>query len=82
MAHAHPPQYPLLDTRYDETHRGKMLEERREVLKPLRPRVHKPLAWDEKYAPYMRRAGLLPLVRMIQGGLPMMDRAALTALVD
>ncbi|CAO2170869.1 unnamed protein product [Urochloa humidicola] len=79
---AHHPQYPLLETFYDEGHRGKILEERREVLRPLRPRTHNPLTWDERYATFIRRAGFLPLARLVQMGLPMMDNAALTALVD
>ncbi|CAO2161607.1 unnamed protein product [Urochloa humidicola] len=79
---AHHPQYPLLETFYDDGHRGKILEERREVLRPLRPRTHSPLTWDERYATFIRRAGFLPLARLVQMGLPMMDNAALTALVD
>lgn len=52
-------------------------------MKPLRPRNHHPLPWDERYAPYIRRAGFLPLTRLVQARLPsMIDSAALTALVD
>ncbi|CAL4891490.1 unnamed protein product [Urochloa decumbens] len=78
------PQYPLLETFYDEGHRGKILEERTQALKPLRPRTHSPLAWDERCANYIRRAGFLPLARIIthEEGIAMMDNAALTALVD
>jgi hypothetical protein len=40
------------------------------------------MSWDERYAPFIRRAGFLPLARHVSGHLPMMDSAALTALVD
>jgi hypothetical protein len=49
---------------------------------PLRIRTHSPLSWDERYAPFIRRAGFLPLARLVSGHLPMMDSVALTALVD
>ncbi|RLN05078.1 hypothetical protein C2845_PM13G22510 [Panicum miliaceum] len=58
---ANHPRYPLLEMFYDERHRGKIHEERTEVLKPLRPRTHKLLTWDDRYAPYLKRAGFLPL---------------------
>ncbi|CAL5075095.1 unnamed protein product [Urochloa decumbens] len=78
------PQYPLLETFYDEGHRGKILEERTQALKPLRLRTHSPLAWDERYANYIRRTGFLPLARIVthEEGIAMIDNAALTALVD
>ena len=53
-----------------------------QVLKPLRPRTHTTLQWDDRYTPILRRAGLLPLATLIKTGLPKMDGAALTALVD
>lgn len=53
-----------------------------QVLQPLRPRVHTPLHWDERYEPHVRQAGLLALARTVINGLPRMDGAALTALVD
>ena len=53
-----------------------------QVLQPLRPRVHTPLLWDERYEPHVRQAGLLALARTVINGLPRMDGAALTALVD
>jgi len=53
-----------------------------QLLHPLRIRTHSPLEWDERYTPFIRRAGFLPLARLVTGGLPMMDSAALTALVD
>ncbi|KAF0922881.1 hypothetical protein E2562_002130 [Oryza meyeriana var. granulata] len=51
-------------------------------LKPLRARVHTPLPWDERYAYYIRRAGFLPLARIVNRGLPQMDHSVLTAMVD
>jgi hypothetical protein len=53
-----------------------------QVLDPLRVRVHKPLDWDERYAQYLRRAGFLPLARLVNAGLPAMDGTLLTAMVD
>ncbi|CAL5052499.1 unnamed protein product [Urochloa decumbens] len=77
------PRYSLLDVFYDEQHRGRKLQERvAEVLIPLRIRTHTPLAWDERYAPFLHRAGFLPLALLVKDGLPKMDNAALTALVD
>ena len=51
-------------------------------LKPLRIRTHSTLGWTERYAPYMARAGFLPLARIVQDTIPVMDSAALTALLD
>ncbi|CAN6207772.1 unnamed protein product [Urochloa humidicola] len=76
------PRYPLIETFYDELHRGRMLEECTKVLKPLYPRTHAPLEWDDRYTPFLRRAGFLPLAKLVKEGLPKMDNAALTALVD
>jgi hypothetical protein len=53
-----------------------------QYLSPLRIRTHSPLPWDDRYTEYIRRAGFLPLARLITVGLPMMDSSALTALVD
>jgi hypothetical protein len=44
--------------------------------------THNPLSWDERYSPFIRRAGFLPLAHLVSGHLPMMDSTALTALVD
>jgi hypothetical protein len=42
-----------------------------------------PLTWDEWYKPFIRHAGFLSLARLINThDLPLMDSAALTALVD
>ncbi|CAL5079069.1 unnamed protein product [Urochloa decumbens] len=77
------PRYPLLDVFYDEQHRGRKLQEHvAEVLIPLRIRTHTPLAWDERYAPFLHLAGFLPVALLVKDGLPKMDNAALTALVD
>ena len=53
-----------------------------QVLQPLRAHTHSPLRWDERYAPYLRRAGLLPLALVVCAGLPVMDALLLTAFVD
>jgi hypothetical protein len=44
--------------------------------------MRNPLEWDEWYEPFMRRAGFLPLARLINHGLPLVDAAALTTLMD
>jgi hypothetical protein len=51
-------------------------------LKSLRIRTHDPLHWDERYEPFIHRAGFLPLARLINHDLPLMDTAVLMALVD
>jgi hypothetical protein len=53
-----------------------------QMLTPLRIRMQNPLTWDERYVLFIHRAGFLPLPRLITGGLPLMDSAVLTALVD
>jgi hypothetical protein len=49
----------------------------------LKPRTHtRQLRWDERYAPYICRAGFLELVRMVREGLPPLNTALLSAAVD
>jgi hypothetical protein len=50
----------------------------------LCPRNHRPLEWDERYAPYIARAGVgfLGLARDINAGLPDMDGPLMAAFVD
>nr|XP_034577544.1 uncharacterized protein LOC117841082 [Setaria viridis] len=79
---AHHLRCPLLEIFYDEHHHGRKLEERVEVLNPLRPHTHTPLEWDDRYAPYLQRAGFLPLATLVKVGLSKMNNATLTALVD
>jgi hypothetical protein len=49
-------------------------------MSPLRIYTHNPLTWYERCASFIRRAGFLPIARLITGGLPMMDSTALRAL--
>ena len=85
---AHPtqhPLYPLLEVEYDEPHRAHFLTDTdAEVpLPPLRPRTHtRAHQWDERYASYIRHAGFLELVRVVNYGLPSFDLALLTAAVN
>ena len=52
------------------------------ALPPLRPRTHtKAHQWDERYAPYIRHAGFLELVRVVNYGLSPLDPALLTVAV-
>jgi hypothetical protein len=51
-------------------------------LKLLRIRTYNPLQWDERYESFIHRVGFLPLTQLMNRGLPLMDAAALTALVD
>ena len=85
---AHPtqhPLYPILEVEYDDQHRAHILSDNdaEVALPPLRPRTHtRAHQWDERYAPYIRRAGFLELVRVVNHGLPPLDPALLTAAVD
>ena len=68
--------YPLLEVEYDDPHRAHFLTDTdAEVpLPPLRLRTHtKAHQWDEHYAPYVRRASILELVRVVNYGLPPWD---------
>jgi len=79
------PLYPILEVEYDDQHRAHILSDNNvEVaLPPLRPRTHtRAHQWDERYAPYIRCAGFLELVRVVNHGLPPLDPALLTAAVD
>jgi hypothetical protein len=51
-------------------------------LKPLKILMHNPLTWDKRYKSFIHRAGFLPLAQLITRGLPLMDAAMLTALVN
>jgi hypothetical protein len=44
--------------------------------------VHFPFPWDERYAPYLARAGFLDIALVVVRGLPVMDGPLLSALVD
>jgi hypothetical protein len=50
----------------------------------MRPHTHRPLEWDERYAPYLARAGasFLGLARAINPGLLDMDGPLLTTFID
>jgi hypothetical protein len=49
----------------------------------LKPHTHtRQLRWDERYAPYIRRAGFLELVRVVREGLPPLNPILLSAAVD
>ena len=77
------PLYPILEVEYDDQHREHILSDNgaEVVLPPLRPRTHtRAHQWDERYAPYIRRAGFLELVRVVNHGLPPLDPALLTQL--
>ena len=77
--------YPLLEVEYDDPHRAHFLTDTdAEVpLPPLRPRTHtRAHQWDERYAPYIRRAGFIELVRIVNYGLLPLDPALLTTAVD
>jgi hypothetical protein len=49
----------------------------------LKSRAHtRQLRWDERYAPYIRRAGFLELVCVVREGLPPLNPALLSVAVD
>ena len=76
------PQYPILEVHYDKDHRAKRLLELQEDLVPLRLRTHQPHRWDERYRPYIQRAGFLEIVSVFNTGLLILDLALLTAAVN
>ena len=79
------PLYPILEMEYNDLHRAHVLTDTdAEVSLPLlRPRTHnRAHQWDERYAPYIRRADFLELVRVVNYGLPPLNPALLTAAVD
>jgi hypothetical protein len=51
-------------------------------LHPLRICTHNPLTCDERYEPFICHAGFLPLARLVNRGLPMMDNPSLASLMD
>ncbi|WVZ92324.1 hypothetical protein U9M48_038399 [Paspalum notatum var. saurae] len=75
------PQYLLLDPAVELKHRASHIAAGE--LSPLRGRTHTHhLSWNERYAPYIQKAGMLDLARVVTSGLPPLDLALLTALVD
>ena len=70
---------------YVDEHRAHVLtdSDAEVALIPLRPRTHNMAhQWNERYASYIRCAGFLKLVRVVNSGLPALDPALLTAAVD
>ena len=64
--------YPLLEVEYDKPHRAHFLSDIdiEAPLPPLRPRTHTwAHQWDKRYTPYIRHAGFLELVHVINYGL-------------
>ena len=86
MAHStQHPLYPILEVEYDDQHRAHILSDNdaEVALPPLRPHTHtRAHQWDERYAPYIRRAGFLELVRVVNHVLLPLDPTLLTAAVD
>ncbi|XP_008668703.1 protein MAIN-LIKE 1-like [Zea mays] len=77
-------QFHLLDPFYDESHRGRLLSEGQD-LATLRSRTHNgflDMVFDERYTNYLSRAGLDVISYQLRRGLPTIDSAAITALVD
>ena len=79
------PLYPIFKVEYDDQHRAHILSDNdAEVALPtLRSHTHtRAHQWDERYAPYIRRADFLKLVHVVNHSLPPLDPALLTAAVD
>ena len=77
--------YPIFEVEYDDQHRAHILSDNdAEVSLPtLRLRMHtRTHQWDERYAPYIRRASFLELVRVVNHGLLSFDPTLLTTAVD
>ncbi|XP_073367639.1 serine/threonine-protein phosphatase 7 long form homolog [Aegilops tauschii subsp. strangulata] len=74
----------MLDWAFDKGHRARFIENG-EMLQPLRMRghgVHGHMDYDERYAPFFKRARLLGFVLQFKRQPPMLVHAALTALID
>jgi hypothetical protein len=83
VRHNQHPQYNILEEEYDEKHRAPFLSDKGAVLPPLRPRTHKRLLqWDKCYVSYIRHAGFLELVHVVNKGLPPLNPSLLSAAVD
>jgi hypothetical protein len=77
--------YPILEVEYDDAHRAHVLTDRKAevALPPLRPHMHNRVhQWDERYTPYIRHAGFLELVHVVNKGLPAFDPTHLTVAID
>ena len=77
--------YPILEVEYDDQHRAHILSDNdaEVALPPLRPRTHtRAHQWDERYTPYIWRAGFLERVRVVNYGLLPLVPALLTPAVD
>ncbi|XP_062193625.1 uncharacterized protein LOC133897064 [Phragmites australis] len=72
--------YPLIGL-YDADHRARALVSGQNLTE-LNPRTREPLRFDKRYEHYLRPAGLMGLVNICRAGLPSIDRALVSALVD
>jgi hypothetical protein len=77
-----PSYFINLKLHFDKDHRGHFLADLKldKPFVPLRPRMHQPHYWDERYALYIWCAGLLELVRVFNTGLPVVDPSLLLQL--
>ncbi|CAL4965497.1 unnamed protein product [Urochloa decumbens] len=76
----HTTSYPLIGL-YDADHRARALASGKNLTE-LNPRTREPLRFDKRYECYLRPAGLMGLVNICKAGLPSIDRALVSALVD
>ncbi|TVU21641.1 hypothetical protein EJB05_31291, partial [Eragrostis curvula] len=72
--------HPLIGL-YDADHRAHALASGKNLTE-LNPRTREPLQFDKRYECYLRPAGLMGLVNICKAGLPSIDRALVSALVD
>ncbi|KAK3160446.1 hypothetical protein QOZ80_1BG0059540 [Eleusine coracana subsp. coracana] len=72
--------HPLIGV-YDADHRARALASGQNLTE-LNPRTREPLQFDKRYECYLRPAGLMGLVNICKAGLPSIDRALVSALVD
>ncbi|XP_015639817.2 uncharacterized protein [Oryza sativa Japonica Group] len=66
---------------YDADHRARALASGQHLTE-LNPRTREPLRFDRRYECYLRPAGLMGLANICRAGLPSIDRALVSALVD
>ncbi|XP_066385408.1 uncharacterized protein [Miscanthus floridulus] len=74
----------LLDPTYEETHRGRLVALGQD-LPHLRSRTHSgflDIRYDDRYTPFLQRAGLDVISFQVRRGLPKFNSAAITTLVD
>ncbi|XP_073367686.1 uncharacterized protein [Aegilops tauschii subsp. strangulata] len=76
----------LLDNPIDTKHRAYMMREKEMKLEPLKIRYHgvsgPAMPYDERYTPYIKQAGLLPWIQLVNRSTPNLNAPLVSALAD